>query len=198
MKARYIQVESLPKTLEKKLQKKYKNQQLFIDCCIAATPFKERSKGKELLNFLNTLEGFKIDYLSVDSIDQFGRNLQDITATIKIFEELGITIKIDNLGIESLVKGKPNEIFVLLLKAFTNVFQMEKQSALKMQKKGISVAKAKGTYKGRAKGSVESKEVVLEKHKKVVATLLKGKTLRDTAKICKVSLGTVQKVKRLI
>ncbi len=198
MKARYIRVESLPKALEKKLQKKYKNQQLFIDCCIAAIPFKERSKGKELLDFLNTLEGFKIDYLSVDSIDQLGKNLQDITTTIKTFEELGITIKIDNLGIESLVKGKPNEIFVLLLKAFANVYQMEKQSALEMQKKGIAVAKAKGTYKGRVKGSVESKEVVLEKHKKVVATLLKGKTLRNTAKICKVSLGTVQKVKRLI
>ncbi|RKR13220.1 DNA invertase Pin-like site-specific DNA recombinase [Maribacter vaceletii] len=198
MKARYALLDSFNEKEEKKLHKKFKNQYLFLDFCSAAIPFKERLKAKELLNFLNTLEGFKIDYLSIASIDQLGKNLHDILRTIKIFDQLGITIKIDNLGIESLVKGKPNEVFSLLLTALDNIFTIEKQNLSEVQKRGIAIAKANGSYKGRVKGSIEPKEIVLKKHKKVVATLLKGKTLRDTAKICKVSLGTVQKVKKLI
>ncbi len=198
MKARYVQLFSFDQKIEKKLQKKYKSEQLFIDFCSAAIPFKKREKGAELLAFLNTLEGFKIDFLSVESIDQLGKNLQDILATVKIIDGLGITIKVDNLDIESLEKGKPNKSFLMLLTAFANVAYMEKKSALEIQQKGIAKAKEKGAYKGRVKGSVESKEIVLKKHKKVVATLLKGTTLRKTAALCNVSLGTVQKVKRLM
>ncbi|WP_291868725.1 recombinase family protein [Maribacter sp.] len=198
MKVRYSRNDSINAKTLKQLHKKYKNEQLFVDVCSSAIPFKERLKGGELLDFLNTLEGFKIDYISVDSLDKFGKNLQDILSVVKIFDQLGITVKIDNLGIESLVKGKANETFTLLIKALINVADMEKHTMLELQKNGIAKAKANGIYKGRVKGSVESKEVILKKYGKVIRALSKGKSLRETAKSCNVSLGTVQKVKRLV
>ena len=69
---------------------------------------------------------------------------------------------------------------------------------LERQRQGIAIAKAKGVYKGRVKGSKESDDEVLAKYKNVVKQLKKGQSLRNTAKICGVSLGTVQKVKSIV
>ena len=104
----------------------------------------------------------------------------------------------DNLGIESLVKDKPNHAFKLIISVMANIAEMERESLLERQREGISIAKAKGVYKGRVKGSVESDNVVLQRYKNVVKHLKKGQSLRNTAKLCNVSLGTVQKVKSII
>ncbi|MFT7036452.1 MAG: DNA invertase Pin-like site-specific DNA recombinase, partial [Cyclobacteriaceae bacterium] len=53
----------------------------------------------------------------------------------------------------------------------------------------------KGKYKGRVRGSIESKEEVLAKYPTVIKRLKDGHSLRNTAKLSDVSLGTVQKVK---
>ena len=57
------------------------------------------------------------------------------------------------------------------------------------------MAKAKGRYKGRLRGSKESKDEVLAKYPQVIKRLKEGHSLRNTSKLCDVSLGTVQKVK---
>lgn len=79
-----------------------------------------------------------------------------------------------------------------------NIAEMERESLLERQREGIAIAKAKGAYKGRVKGSVESDKEVLRRYKNVVKQLKNGQSLRATAKLTDVSLGTVQKVKRLI
>lgn len=79
-----------------------------------------------------------------------------------------------------------------------NIAEMERESILERQKEGIAIAKAKGVYKGRELGSKESDTDFLSKYKEVVKSLKKGNSIRDTAKICSVSLGTVQKVKNLL
>lgn len=58
--------------------------------------------------------------------------------------------------------------------------------------------KTKGTYKGRVRGTVESDDEFIRKYKGVVKHLKRGLSLRITAKQCDVSLGTVQKVKKVI
>jgi DNA invertase Pin-like site-specific DNA recombinase len=75
---------------------------------------------------------------------------------------------------------------------------MERATLRERQLEGIAEAKKKGTYKGREKGTVESREEVLDKYPEVVRYLKLNKSLRDVASRSKVSLGTVQKVKRLI
>lgn len=49
-----------------------------------------------------------------------------------------------------------------------------------------------------AKSCGESDSDILAKYKDVVKFLKMGKSLRDTVSRCNVSLGTVQKVKKLI
>ncbi len=69
---------------------------------------------------------------------------------------------------------------------------------LERQREGIELAKAKGVYKGRVRGSKEAKDEVLAKYPNVIKRLMEGQSLRNTAKLCDVSLGTVQKVRKLI
>ena len=63
---------------------------------------------------------------------------------------------------------------------------------------GVERAKKEGKYKGRKKGATADISCFLIKYESVINELSKGNSYRKTAKACGVSLGTVQKVSRLI
>lgn len=195
MKVRYIRVSTSSQKTERQLVKNYPSEKLFIDTISGAVPFKDRPKGKELLSYIE--EG-KVNYISVHSIDRLGRNLFDILSTLEVMNEKKVILKVDNLGIESLINNKPNHAFKLIISVMANIAEMERESLLERQREGIAIAKAKGIYRGRLRGSVESDKEVLNKYKKVVKQLKKGQSLRNIAKLCDVSLGTVQKVKFIL
>ena len=194
MKSRYIRVSTANQKVERQLYKEHPNEVLFIDVISGAVPFNKRPKGKELLKMVESNE---VEYLSVSSIDRLGRNLFDILLTLEKLNENQTTLKVDNLGIESLIKGKPNAAFKLIISVLANIAEMERETLLQRQREGIAIAKAKGVYKGRVRGSRETDEEFLAKYKKVIKYLKQGQSLRNTAKICEVSLATVQKVKRI-
>lgn len=195
MKARYIRVSTGNQNTARQLHKSHPNEKLYIDIISGATPFSQRPEGKKMLE---DIEAGLIDYISVHAIDRLGRNLFDILATLEFLNEKKITLEVDNLGLKSLVNNKPNSAFKLIISVMANIAEMERNSLLERQQEGIKLAIARGVYKGRTKGSKETDEQVLDKYKEVVKYLKKGQSLRDTAKLCKVSLGTVQKVKKII
>lgn len=195
MKARYIRISTSNQKAERQLVKQHPNEKLFIDVVSGAVPFSDREKGRELLI---QVEQGHISRISVSSIDRLGRNLADILATLDIFEKNNVVVKVDNLGIESLLKGKANPAFKLIVSVMANIAEMERETLLERQKEGIAIAKAKGVYKGRVRGSKESKDEFLSKYKEVIKYLKQGQSLRNTVKLTGVSLGTVQKVKRMI
>ena len=147
---------------------------------------------------MSKIETGDIKYISVHSIDRLGRNLFDILSTLELLNSKLITLKVDNLGLESLVNNKPNHAFKLIISVMANIAEMERESLLERQREGILIAKAKGKYKGRERGSKESDTSVLNKYKYVVKCLKKGYSLRVTAKLCEVSPATVQKVKAIL
>lgn len=195
MKARYIRVSTGNQKTARQEAKANKDEKIFLDVVSGSIPFHEREKGKELIK---EIEAKRIDYVSVSSIDRLGRNLYDIISTLEFLKNSKVIIKVDNLGIESLIDGKENQAFKLIVSVMANIAEMERESILERQKEGIAIAKAKGVYKGRELGSKESDTDFLSKYKEVVKSLKKGNSIRDTAKICSVSLGTVQKVKNLL
>lgn len=195
MKARYNRISTANQNLERQLIKQNPDEVLFNDVVSGAVPFGERAKGKELIN---KIEAGQINYVVVSSIDRLGRNLFDIVGTLGYFNSKGVILRVDNLGLESMVMGKINPTFNLIISVMANVAQMERESLLERQREGIAVAKAKGIYTGRVKGSVESEDEVLAKYRDVAKFLKMGKSLRDVKSRCGVSLGTVQKVKLII
>jgi len=171
----------------------------FIDVCSGAIPFMERPQAKELCYYIE--EG-DVSHVIVASIDRLGRNFYDILETLKFFNQHNIILKVENLGIDSMVDKngqlKENATFKLIISVLGNIAEMEREGILERQKQGIAIAKAKGTYKGRVKGSIEPVDKFLGRHKDVIKELNNGESYRRAAKLCGVSLGTVQKVKRLM
>lgn len=195
MKARYNRISTPNQKLERQLIKQHTDEVLYNDVVSGSTSFEMREYGVKLINDIN--KGV-VDYVSVSSIDRLGRNMFNIIDTLKFFDEKKVTLRVDNLGLESRINGKVNPTFNLITSVMANVAQMEREALLERQREGIAIAKAKGIYKGRVRGTIESDDIILSKYKNVIKRLRDKQSLRDTAKLCNVSLGTVQKVKRVM
>jgi DNA invertase Pin-like site-specific DNA recombinase len=74
--------------------------------------------------------------------------------------------------------------------------QLERENLLFRLNSGKARFVANGGRLGRKVGSVKSKEQKQEEYGKVIRSLKAGKSIRDTAAICGVSLSTVQRVKK--
>jgi len=195
MKARYIRVSTLKQNEERQLAKQHEGEKIFIDKISGAIPFSQRPQAKELLK---GIEQGEIKYLSVSSIDRLGRSTVNVLQTIEALTKAGVILKVDNLGLESLIDGKENQTFNLIVSVLANISQMERVTLRERQLEGIAEAKKRGAYKGREKGTTDTPEETLSKYKEVVKHLRMKKPLRDIASRCDVSLGTVQKVKRVM
>jgi DNA invertase Pin-like site-specific DNA recombinase len=195
MKARYNRISTANQNLERQIAKQNPDEILFNDVVSGSVAFAEREKGKELIR---QIEAGAINFVSVSSIDRLGRSLHNIINTLEYFNNKGVVLRVDNLGLESIVLGKVNPTFNLIISVMANVAQMERETLLERQREGIAIAKANGVYNGRVKGSTESDIEVLAKYRDVVKFLKMGKSLRDVKSRCNVSLGTVQKVKQIL
>jgi DNA invertase Pin-like site-specific DNA recombinase len=193
-KARYNRISSPNQKLERQLVRNHPDEIIFNDVISGAVAFREREQGKALMDAIDNGE---INFVSVAAVDRLGRNLYDVLTTLEYFNDKGVILRVDNLGLESMVDGKPNQVFKLIISVLGNVAEMERNNLIERQLEGIKIAKAKGVYKGRERGSSMSDEAFLNKHKSVVKEINKHPNLsiRKLAKITGVSVGTVQNVK---
>ena len=196
-KARYNRISSPNQKLERQLVRSHPNEIIFNDVISGAVAFKEREKGKELIN---AIEAGSVDFVSVAAVDRLGRNLYDVLTTLEYFNEKGVVLRVDNLGLESMVDGKPNQVFKLIVSVLGNVAEMERTNLRERQLEGIALAKAKGVYKGRQRGSSMGTQQLLEKYKHVTKEIKNHPDLpvRKLAKITSVSVGTAQKIKQVM
>jgi DNA invertase Pin-like site-specific DNA recombinase len=194
MKSRYNRISTSSQSLSRQLARQNPDEVLFNDVISGSIAFEKRPQGQKLIE---SIEKGEINFVSVSSIDRLGRSMYNIISTLEYFNKKGVTLKVDNLGIESMVDGKVNPTFNLICSVLANVSQMERESLLERQREGVTQAKLRGTYKGRVKGSKETDTQVLAKYKEVVKFLKMGKSLRDIKSRCNVSLATVQKVKKI-
>jgi DNA invertase Pin-like site-specific DNA recombinase len=197
MKGRYVRTSSTTQSNARQLQKQHPEEKIYIDVISGAIAFKERPAAKELIE---EIEAGTIDYLTCESIDRIGRSAFDIQCTIQYLNDKGVTLKVENLGIESFVKDKPSPIFKMITDVLANVAELTRNNIREAQAQGIKIAVAEGKYKGRVKGSSASDDEVLIKYKGVVKAIKQHPdlSLRKIASIADVSLGTVQKVKGIL
>ncbi len=197
MKGRYVRTSSSTQSNARQIQKQHPEEKIYIDIISGAIAFKERPAAKELIE---EIEAGTIDYLTCESIDRIGRSAFDIQCTIQYLNDKGVTLKVENLGIESFVKDKPSPIFKMITDVLANVAELTRNNIREAQAQGIKIAVAQGKYKGRVKGSSASDDTVLTKYKSVVKAIKQHPdlSLRKIASIADVSLGTVQKVKGIL
>lgn len=197
MKGRYIRQSTAAQSNLRQLAKAHADEHLFIDVISGSVPFNERPEGARLIG---EIERGNIDYLSFHAIDRAGRNTIDVLTTLKLCFEKGVTVKIENLGLESLISGRANPVFNLITTILSELATLEKLSLQERQREGIAQAKMLGKYKGRIKGSCISNDELLEKHKKVVRELKANSNLsiRKIATLSGVAPNTVRKIQAIL
>lgn len=161
-----------------------------------ATKNEHREGVQELLKKAQNKE---FDKLLISELSRLGRSAFEVQKIIEELSELGISIIIQNLNIETLdSKGKRNPMVDLMLAIISQFSQMELSFLKERINSGISRAKAKGIHCGRKSGSTIPIEEMKRKYSKVILDLKGGVSIRKTARIHSISVNTVQRVKTLI
>lgn len=171
---------------------------IFFDKGISGTrPFNERTESAKIVKLVN--EG-KVKHLVVEELRDIGRNTVDSIVTLDWLNNNGVNVEIKSLGINSLVNGKPNQVWGIITSVMSSLYQMELENLKTRTEMGRIAYLNKGGKLGRAKGSNETIKKFLSKPKsiKIISLLNQGKSVRDIAGRLNVSTTTVVKVKKYL
>lgn len=194
-KVKYIRVSTEEQNTGRQEVNAKEFSKIYTDKVSGSVKFTERKEAKKLLA---DIEADLVSEVHILSVDRIGRSIIDLLTTVEFFNQKSIKLFVENIGMYSLIDNKPNPSFNMIVSVLGNVAEMERNNMLERQRQGIEIAKANGTYKGRLYGTRMTDEEVLSKYKIVVRELKNGESLRRASKIGGCSLGTAQKIQRLI
>lgn len=139
-----------------------------------------------------------VDTLCVSEISRLGRSVKIVVNTIDELTKAGVNIYIQNIQLNTLdIDGQPNPIAKIITAVLSSFSEVERNLIISRLQSGRKLAIEKKNIKfGRKVGSVKTKERKQEEYARVIRSLKQGKSIRDTAAICGVSISTVQRVKK--
>ena len=146
-----------------------------------------------------------IDYAIANSVDvvlfselsRCGRAVWEVLDTIRTLKDNGINAYFQKEGLSLFsADGKENPYLAVMVSVLGVCAQMERENITYRLNSGRAKYIADGGKLGRKVGSVKTKERKQEEYSKVIRSLRTGKSIRDTAAICSVSISTVQRVKK--
>lgn len=169
-----------------------------FDKVSGSVPFDKRPEGAKLVKLIQ--EG-KVARVVVEEISRLGRNVMDVSKTLAFLEEHKVNLNIRNMGIESMVEGKPSATFRMILQIMASISEMEKEHIKERTSQGRAVAVAKGVKMGRTLGASETQAEFLnkEKNKRAVKMLKENAlSIRDIARLTELAPSTIQKLKHTL
>ena len=139
-----------------------------------------------------------VNTLCVSEISRLGRSVKIVVNTIDQLTKAGVNIYIQNIQLSTLdSEGQPNAIAKMITAVLSSFAEIERDGIVYRLQSGRRVAIEQRNVKlGRKVGSIKSRERKQEEYGKVIRSLKAGKSIRDTAAICVVSVSTVQRVKK--
>lgn len=158
----------------------------------------QNEKRSDIQRLLSLAEKGAMETLLVSEVSRLGRKTFEILKVLEILTEQGINIYVHNFKIDTLLPdGKRNPVGQLLFMFLSERARAEQEDRTERIKSGLEQARRNGTQLGRRQGKEDDK-VFLKRHKKVVASLKLGNSIRATMKVAGVAMATVQKVKKLL
>ena len=141
--------------------------------------------------------GNKVDVVLFSELSRCGRAVWEVLDTIRTLKDNGINAYFQKEGLSLFgTDGKENPYLAVMVSVLGVCAQLERENITYRLNSGRAKYIADGGKLGRRLGSVKSKERKQEEYAKVIRSLRAGKSIRDTAKICEVSVSTVQRLKR--
>lgn len=135
-----------------------------------------------------------IDKVLVQEVSRLGRSTVEVLKVLEELTQLGVSVYVQNFGIETLKKGKRNPIAQFMFTLLAEFARLERETLRERILSGIDEARRKGKKLGRPDGTKEDKAAFLKKYPLVTRNLRLGISIRKTSKICDVSINTVRKV----
>ena len=138
-----------------------------------------------------------INTLLISELSRLGRNVDEVLANIKRCKEnnLNIYFQKENISIFQ-ADGSKNPFLNIFISVLGTCAEMEREAIAFRLNSGLKRYKEAGGKVGRKVGSIKTKEQKQEEYAKVLRSLKQGKSIRDTATLCAVSVSTVFRVKR--
>ena len=138
-----------------------------------------------------------VDVVLYSELSRCGRAVWEVLDTIRTLKDNDINAYFQKEGLSLFgTDGKENPYLAVMVSVLGVCAQMERENITYRLNSGRAKYIADGGKLGRKVGSVKSKERKQEEYSKVIRSLKAGKSIRDTAAICSVSISTVQRVKK--
>ena len=158
---------------------------------------KRNEERAVLTECINYAVGNKVDVVLFSELSRCGRAVWEVLDTIRTLKDNGINAYFQKEGLSLFsADGKENPYLAVMVSVLGVCSQIERESLLFRLNSGKSLFVANGGRLGRKVGSVKTKEQKQEEYARVIRSLKAGKSVRDTAAICGVSVSTVQRVKK--
>ena len=158
---------------------------------------KRNEERAVLTECINYAVGNKVDVVLFSELSRCGRAVWEVLDTIRTLKDNGINAYFQKEGLSLFsADGKENPYLAVMVSVLGVCAQMERENISYRLNSGRKLAIEKGVKMGRKVGSCKSREQKQEEYAKVIRALRAGKSVRDTAKICEVSVSTVQRVKK--
>ena len=139
----------------------------------------------------------RVDVVMFSELSRCGRAVWEVLDTIRTLKDNGINAYFQKEGLSLFsADGKENPYLAVMVSVLGVCAQLERENITYRLNSGRAKYIADGGKLGRKVGSVKSRERKQEEYAKVIRSLKQGKSIRDTAKICEVSVSTVQRLKR--
>lgn len=192
--AQYVRVSTVGQKTDRQIEEGIK---AYEDKISGSVAFKDRPNAQKLLK---DIEAGRVDEVIVQSIDRLGRNTLDIMQTIQDMTRAGVNVVSRKEGLATLVDGKENPVAKMVVGIMASLAEFELERIRERRQEGIEKAKQRGAYKDNGGREKETIEQFFSKSEidKCRRELEGGESLRRAAKLAGVSLGTAQKVKRLM
>ena len=157
---------------------------------------KTNKERKVLTECLTDAKENRIDLILFSELSRCGRAIWEVLETIKFCCDNHLNIHFQKEGLTLFRDGKVDSIMAIYISCLGFCAEKERENIYFRLSQGRELAKQKGVKMGRKQGSVKSREQKEQEYAKVIKLLRKGESMRNVAKLCDVSLSSVQRVKK--
>ena len=160
---------------------------------------KKNNERPILMECLEYATANDVDIILCSELSRLGRNCDEVLKNVLHCKEvrLNLYFQKENLSLFN-IDGSENPYSNIMIAVLGTAAQMERDSIKFRLNSGRAKYIAEGGVLGRPVGTKKTAEQLLREYPKVVKELKKGTSLRRAAKLCDVSLSTVQRVKKAL
>ena len=157
---------------------------------------KKNSERAGLQECLRYARDNKIDVILFSELSRAGRQIWEVLETVKFCVDNKINMYFQKEGLQLFDGDKVNGVMAIYISCLSFCAEKERENIAFRLNQGRQLAISKGVKMGRPQGAIKSLDQLSSEYASVIKSLKRGQSVRNTAKICSVSVSTVQRVKK--